>query len=44
MTAKDIILLKARVNEETSNMQNLLIELRKKYLLKNEGSELVSAS
>ncbi|MCW3490402.1 ribonuclease toxin HepT-like protein [Dethiobacter alkaliphilus] len=41
MTAKELMVLKARIKEETTNMQNLLNELRDKNLLKNEDNESI---
>ena len=39
MTAKEIILLKVRIQEELMSVQNLLSELKSKELLKTEGKE-----
>jgi hypothetical protein len=41
LTAKEIMLLKARIKEETTNMQNLLTELEKKNLLISESNKSI---
>ncbi len=42
MTLKEIILLEARINEEVSNIQKLLMELKNKKLLKSESNKNIA--
>jgi len=44
LTAKEIQLLHARIKEETNNMQNLLMELKMKNLLKSRDNETFTLS